>query len=93
MPEVFECHPDTGKKVDGLQLPDWAAAVNLCLRAHESLETCPAVGWDVAFTEQGPVLVEGNLPFGIELAQFVSGIPLLTTAFLRAHLDFDRQYS
>jgi Sugar-transfer associated ATP-grasp len=93
MPEVFERHPDTGRKLIGLQLPGWATAVDLCLRAHEALETCPAVGWDVGFTEQGPVLVEGNVPFGIELTQFVSGTPLLTTAFLGAHLDFERRYT
>ena len=80
-------HPDTGVRLEGLKLPDWDAAVRLCLRAHGGLSTCPAVGWDVAFTPDGPVLMEGNMPFGIELTQFVTGLPLLTTTFMTAYLD------
>lgn len=85
----YDTHPDTGQVLDGLELPDWEEAVQICLRAHGVLDSCPAIGWDVAFTPDGPVLVEGNLPFGIELTQFVSEQPLLVGPFLRAHMRFE----
>ena len=86
-----DTHPDTGHRIDGVSLPDWEDAVQICLRAHNELETCPGIGWDVGFTPQGPTLLEGNLPFGVELAQFVTGKPLLATGFREALLGFDAQ--
>jgi len=86
-------HPDTNHNIEGVSLPDWDAAVQICIGAHRELKTCPAVGWDVAFTPQGPILLEGNLPFGIELTQFVTGIPLLATGYRDALLGFDAIHS
>jgi hypothetical protein len=86
-----DLHPDTAQKIDGVQLPDWGQAMRICIQAHTAFNSCPAIGWDVAFTMDGPVLVEGNLPFGIELTQFVSGTPLLATRFLEAHIKFMEQ--
>jgi hypothetical protein len=83
---TYDLHPDTAQKIEGVQLPDWSHAVHICKEAHSAFKSCPAIGWDVAFTSDGPTLVEGNLPFGIELAQIISGTPLLTTPFLEAHL-------
>ena len=86
-----DTHPDTDHKIAGMPLPDWDAAVQICLRAHNELTTCPGIGWDVGFTAQGPTLLEGNLPFGIELTQFVTGEPLLATGFCDALLGFGKQ--
>ncbi len=83
-----DVHPETSQKIDGVQLPDWEQAVQLCIMAHTPLVSCPAIGWDIAFTAEGPLLIEGNLPFGIELTQFVSGTPLLATRFLEAQLKY-----
>jgi hypothetical protein len=84
-------HLDTAKEIDGVRLPDWDKAIRICIDAHTAFTSCPAIGWDIAFTQDGPVLVEGNLPFGIEITQFVSGTPLLATPFLDAHLKFVEQ--
>lgn len=86
-----DTHPDTNHRIEGVSLPDWDAAVQLCLRTHNELTTCPGIGWDVGFTHQGPILLEGNLPFGVELTQFVTGTPLLVTGFRDALLGFDAQ--
>ena len=58
----FRCaaHPVTGAVFEGVRLPFWPEAVQLVLDAHNALRDIPSVGWDVAITPDGPVLVEGN---------------------------------
>ncbi|MDX9740688.1 MAG: sugar-transfer associated ATP-grasp domain-containing protein [Gammaproteobacteria bacterium] len=54
-------NPDTGVPIEGVELPYWRETIELAIRAHSQLEyATPAVGWDVAVLEDGPVLVEGN---------------------------------
>lgn len=57
-------------RLDALTLPDWARAQSLVLQAHRSFPA-PAVllGWDVAFTPDGPVLIETNAAIGFFLEQ------------------------
>lgn len=93
MSEEYERHPDTEHRIVGAMLPHWEKAVALCTNAHVAFESCPAIGWDIAFTETGPVFLEANLPFGIELAQMVSGNPLLSTYFQDALLDHASEHA
>jgi hypothetical protein len=62
-------HPDTGRRIAGFTLPDWQEAKALVLRAHASLPQLKLLAWDVAFTRTGPMLVEVNATFNIELLQ------------------------
>jgi hypothetical protein len=87
----FEVHPDTGAAISGRQLPHWPDALSLVLRAHAAIDWpgVPVVGWDVAFANGGPLLLEGNNIPCSALAQMPSGIPLADTPFLQilhAHL-------
>ena len=86
--EPREFHPDTGRSIVGRTLPDWDRCVRMCVRAHDRLVSCPAGVWDVAVTPNGPVLLEGNVPFGVEVAQFATGVPLLSTPLCDAVLAF-----
>jgi hypothetical protein len=75
----------------GRAIPCWRDVVQLVLRAHDAIDwhSVPAVGWDVAVLENGPVLLEGNNVPCSTLAQMPSGIPLGDTPFVRcvnAHL-------
>jgi hypothetical protein len=79
-------HPDTGAAIAGAQLPWWREAMALVVRAHAALPSIGFVGWDVALTPEGPVLVEGNVSPGARLSQALSGEPLGATRYLR-HLD------
>ena len=89
--ERLDCHPDTKRPIAGIVLPQWDTAVSMCLRAHEQLATCPGIGWDVGFTTDGPMLIEGNLPFGKSLPQIVGCTPLLETSYKSALLGFLEQ--
>ena len=66
----------------GKAIPCWEDVLNLCLRAHEYLPALAAVGWDVAVTPSGVILIEGNFNWRIDSLQTVSGVPLLTTRLL-----------
>lgn len=57
---IFEKHPITGTTIKGFQIPCWDEARNLVKEAARLSEHVRYVGWDVAITTDGPVLVEGN---------------------------------
>lgn len=91
LPEPAVRHPQTGARVEGHQLPHWAEAVRLALRAHEAItwKGVPVIGWDIALLEDGPLLVEGNNVPGSTLPQMVLDVPLGDSplpACLNAHL-------
>lgn len=65
--------PLTGKAI-----PDWAEALNIAKSAHFLAADIPTVGWDVAFTEEGPVLLEGNIGWGIDIHELHLRKPALT---------------
>ncbi|WP_217915253.1 sugar-transfer associated ATP-grasp domain-containing protein [Miltoncostaea marina] len=53
-------HPDTGAQLAGAPVPQAREALALALRAAEAFAPVRTVGWDVAPTADGPVVVEGN---------------------------------
>lgn len=53
-------HPDTGTKLEGLQLPDWTEACALVRRASRLLSAMPFQSWDLALTDRGPMMIEIN---------------------------------
>lgn len=55
-----EKHPVTGVVFEGYQLPYWDEVVNLVKNAHKCIMGLQSIGWDVAITPNGPVLIEGN---------------------------------
>jgi hypothetical protein len=56
----FDRHPDTGKQIRGAILPFWQDLLDYTVRVHSNFKTC-FVGWDLAMTNEGCVLIEGNI--------------------------------
>jgi hypothetical protein len=56
----YDHHPVTGAEVTGRILPCWDAVAALAERAHRVFRDRVLVGWDIAITPSGPVLLEGN---------------------------------
>lgn len=69
----LDAHPDSGETLRGAVLPDWQAVRKTVLTGAASLPACLVQGWDVAITENGPVLIElegdGGHPQMVQLPQ------------------------
>lgn len=74
-------HPLSGEPIEGTRLPFWEEAKDLVVNAHSGLKnryTC--IAWDVAFTEAGAILVEGNSKACV-IIQRATGIGLGASRF------------
>ncbi|MBX3255034.1 MAG: hypothetical protein KF862_12905 [Chitinophagaceae bacterium] len=58
--EAVTEHPVTGVKIVGFQLPFWNECLDLVKKAALRTPENRSIGWDVAITNNGPVLIEGN---------------------------------
>ncbi len=56
-------HPGTGREVIGFTVPDWSEVRALVIKAATAFVPIRVVGWDVAITPSGPVLIEANERF------------------------------
>lgn len=72
---VYACHPATGCPIKGYQIPLWGEALELCRKAAEKVPQMGYVGWDVAVTPTGCVLVEGNNLPGHDILQMPPHVP------------------
>lgn len=68
----FKRHPLTKTYFDKFQLPYWDEVKKLALDAALVNNNIKVVGWDVAITKTGPILVEGNRRPGFDLVQVLS---------------------
>lgn len=62
-------HPGTEIKMIGLKVPMWEQAKEIVTEAHLTIPQCKYIGWDVAITDDGVELIEGNHDagfFGLE---------------------------
>lgn len=62
-------HPDTRAQITGRVLPMWDEVCDLVRRAHSAFQDWAVIGWDIAITANGPILVEGNSGPDIDLIQ------------------------
>ncbi len=87
-PQVGWCerNPVTGVQIAGRVLPDWPVLVELARKAHAAFPYKVTVGWDIALTADGPVVVEGNGSPCVDIVQRVDE-PMGATRFgqLYAH--------
>jgi Sugar-transfer associated ATP-grasp len=67
--KCFPDHPETGRRIDGFVLPFWGELVDVALRAQESLPELKSLGWDIAATTEGIVLVEANSTYDVSILQ------------------------
>jgi len=56
--EAIETHPVTGRAITGFQLPFWEDLRQMARNAHALFPEYGILGWDIAITESGPVIIE-----------------------------------
>lgn len=57
---IYEEHPITLKKIIGFKVPLYNEACQMVKEASKLVPTIKYIGWDVAITNDGPVIIEGN---------------------------------
>ncbi|NPD66307.1 hypothetical protein HN018_23535 (plasmid) [Lichenicola cladoniae] len=83
--EVDFDHPETGKRLVGAVLPDWPQLLDVVQRAARTFPGVRTQSWDVALTDNGPVLLEVNWGGDLNLAQLAYGYGVLDERYA-AHL-------
>lgn len=64
-------HPLTNICMLGQKIPHWDNIQKVCKQAAEMLPEVPYIGWDVAVTDEGPILIEGNHDPDLDMVEFV----------------------
>ena len=92
----YECHPRTGTRFEGFQIPCWEQVKEMVKDACRQPPEMPVIGWDVAITEEGPLLIEGNRRPGFDMVQMLVNegqkyvLEDLTARFLAAHPEMKK---
>lgn len=63
------CHPLSGIEFIGFQIPMWEQVKSICDRVAKHHPENKSVGWDIAITNNGPIVIEGNHDWGARLWQ------------------------
>lgn len=74
--EIQDSHPDTGARITGQPLAGWQGMIDLALRAHAQIGIDGILAWDIASADSGPVLIEPNPNWGVELIQVACDEPI-----------------
>lgn len=56
----YVSHPDSGVTLKGYQLPAWGQMKNICFEMSAQIPKVRYIGWDMAHTDKGWVVIEGN---------------------------------
>lgn len=64
-----QVHPDSGVRFTGQQIPYWHQILAACTQAARVTPKVRTIGWDVALTPTGPVLIEGNPDWDLGMVQ------------------------
>jgi hypothetical protein len=79
----FDYHPTTAVAITGRRIPDWPSVLAVALAGAPLLAPRRAIGWDIAVTATGPVVIEANASWCEKLVQLPAGRGLTRGAFIR----------
>lgn len=72
---TYDTHPMTGTPFVGYELPFWKESLAMCEAATAVVPELGYVGWDIAVSETGPQLIEGNFFPGHDILQLPPHVP------------------
>ena len=56
----IDCHPDNGNQLNGVVIDNWQSIKEKVIAFQQAFPYCKAAGWDIAITDNGPVVIEVN---------------------------------
>jgi hypothetical protein len=79
--EVIDAHPVSNARFGGMQIPHWDEVLRLTCEAHGLTPQFGVFGWDIAITQDGPVIIECNANPHHMLYQLATGRGILNKDF------------
>jgi Sugar-transfer associated ATP-grasp len=73
---LHDQHPVTGAAIAGMRLPCWPETVAMVAKAASLFPDRIMVGFDVAITDRGPTIIEGNVQQGTDMVQRTHDLPV-----------------
>ena len=70
--EKFLYHPGSNMQLVGFQVPNWDKVIQTAKAAAMVVPQVQYVGWDIAVTELGTALIEGNHDPGHDVVQMIA---------------------
>lgn len=58
--KFIEVHPDSGSQLNGVVIENWEGIKQEVVKFQQAFPYCKAAGWDIAITDDGPVVIEVN---------------------------------
>lgn len=58
--QIYAVHPITNEKIVGFKVPLYDEACKMVIEAAKEIPEVKYIGWDVAITDKGPAIIEGN---------------------------------
>lgn len=58
--QEIEKHPDSGAQLNGVVIDNWESIKAEVIKFQQAFPFCKAAGWDIAITDDGPVVIEVN---------------------------------
>ncbi|MBT2153197.1 hypothetical protein KKI34_15815 [Pseudoalteromonas tetraodonis] len=62
---LYSKHPDTCVSFSGLIVPQWEEVISIVKKAAIQFPQLKSLGWDIALTDNGPLILEVNADYGI----------------------------
>ena len=56
----FDKHPQTNARITGAKIPYWNKILDYTVQVHSQFKSC-FVGWDLTLTNEGCIVIEGNI--------------------------------
>lgn len=71
--DTFDIHPDSGKKIKGITIPEWNKIKETILKLAENFPYLQFIAWDIVLTEDGLCVIEANTSSGVNIIQIWGG--------------------
>ncbi len=91
--EIVENHPETGEPICGTVLPFWNETLDLCRTTANLFSDAVIIGFDIAITGSGPVIVEANYDPHLIMLQVAHNKGVLDAQMSDALSYVDQRYS
>ncbi len=89
--KTVAAHPDSGIALQGKIVPNWESMKAVALEGARAMRHVPLIGWDIASTAEGAVIVEMNVTPDLFLNQIADRRGALADKAFISFMDFQKQ--